>query len=351
MKHFLKDSQVKKLRKAHRRAKQKGDAHGADKIKSILLLNDCYSYEQIAKILLLDDSTIRRYADLYEKEGLKGLTRNNYTGGTSSLSQEQEVELIAHLESHTYHRAKDIARHIKETYGITYSEKGVVYLLHRLGFVYKKPKRIPGKADPEKQIEFIEEKYKKIKEKKGPHDRIYFMDATHPHHNPEPVCGWIKKGTTKEIRSNTGRNRLNINGAIDITDFNMIFREDTRINAQSTIELFKQMEEANPLADIIFVISDNARYYRAKNVTDYLARSKIELVFLPPYAPNLNLIERLWRFLRKKVLCHYYETFAEFRMACLSFFENLHDYKEQLATLLTENFEITGKNFSQTCLS
>lgn len=343
MKNFLNDSQVKELRKEHRKIRQRNEA---DRIKSILLLNDGYNYEQIAKILLLDDSTIRRYISIYEKEGLKGLMLNNYKGGTSLLSQKQKEELIAHLESHTYHRAKDIVKHIKETYNIEYSEKGIVYLLHLLGFVYKKPKRIPGKADPEKQIEFIKETYNKIKEKKGLHDRIYFMDATHPHHNPEPVYGWIKKGTIKEIKSNTGRNRLNINGAIDITDFNMIYREDDRINAESTIELFKQMEEKNPLAEVIFAIGDNARYYHAKNVTKYLARSKIELIFLPPYAPNLNLIERLWHFLRKKILCHYYETFAEFRKAYLSFFENIHDHKEELTSLLTENFEIIGKSIS-----
>jgi len=262
------------------------------------------------------------------------------------LSKEKEKELAEHLENHTYHRAKDIVAYVKERYNISYTEKGIVHLLHRLGFVYKRPKRIPGKADPDKQIEFIEKEYKKIKEIKGPNDRIYFMDATHPHHNPEPIYGWIKKGTTKEIKSNTGRQHININGAIDITDFNMVFREETRVNAQSTIELFKQMEKANPLAKTIFVISDNANYYRSKDVTKYLTSSRIKLIFLPPYAPNLNLIERLWHFLRKKVLGQYYETFTEFREACLTFFGNLHLYKEELSTLLTENFQIVGKHFS-----
>ena len=73
------------------------------------------------------------------------------------------------------------------------------------------------------------------------------------------------------------------------------------------------------------------------------------MVFLPPYSPNLNLIERLWKFFRKKILYHrYYPDLAEFKSVTLAFFKNLPTYREELRTLLTENFEITGKNLSQT---
>ena len=69
--------------------------------------------------------------------------------------------------------------------------------------------------------------------------------------------------------------------------------------------------------------------------------SRIKLIFLPPYAPNLNLIERLWKYFRKVVLYNrYYATFAEFKQACLDFFANLRSHRAALRTLLTENFEI-----------
>jgi transposase len=117
----------------------------------------------------------------------------------------------------------------------------------------------------------------------------------------------------------------------------------TRPSTESTIALFRQLEELNVLAARSYVICDNARYYRSKAVREYLKTSRIELVFLPPYAPNLNLIERLWKFFKKKILYNcYYETFAEFRTACEEFFANPHRYHRELRSLLTENFAIVG---------
>jgi transposase len=120
-------------------------------------------------------------------------------------------------------------------------------------------------------------------------------------------------------------------------------RFDESINAESTIALFKQLEQLNVLAVCIYVICDNARYYRSKAVREYLKTSRIELVFLPPYSPNLNLIERLWKFFKKKILYNrYYETFDEFRIACEEFFANPRKYHRELRSLLTENFAIVG---------
>ena len=98
------------------------------------------------------------------------------------------------------------------------------------------------------------------------------------------------------------------------------------------------------VATWIYVICDNARYYRSKAVQAYLKTSRIKLVFLPPYAPNLNLIERLWKFFKKQVLYNrYYETFAEFKAACEAFFSNPSQYEGQLRSLLTENFAVIGE--------
>ena len=98
-------------------------------------------------------------------------------------------------------------------------------------------------------------------------------------------------------------------------------------------------------AEVVYTICDKARYYISKKVKEYLGKSKIELVFLPPYSPNLNLIERLWKYFRKIVLYNeYYETFDEFRKACKSFFRQIKRYKEDLTSLLTENFQIINSN-------
>ena len=98
---------------------------------------------------------------------------------------------------------------------------------------------------------------------------------------------------------------------------NLVMRYDDTINADSTIKLFEQIKMAYPHAKKITIICDNARYYRSKMVRAYLENSSIELIFLPPYAPNLNLIERYWKYFKKIVLyISYYEPFKNlYRLA------------------------------------
>jgi transposase len=129
------------------------------------------------------------------------------------------------------------------------------------------------------------------------------------------LYGWIKKGERKEIKSNTGRKRININGALNAETREAIVVEANSINAESTICLLRKIEDCYPLAPYIYVFTDNARYYHSEAVANYLKTSKIILEPIPSYSPNLNLIERLWNFFHKKIHYNkYYETFAEFRI-------------------------------------
>lgn len=130
-----------------------------------------------------------------------------------------------------------------------YTPKGMTSLLHILGFAYKKPKHVPGKANRQAQEAFIE-KYNDLKKGKAPEDRIYFMDGVHPMHNSQPAYGWIKKGGNAILKTNTGRQRVNINGVYDIENQKVIVREDKSINAQSTIALLEQILKEQPLGMI-----------------------------------------------------------------------------------------------------
>ena len=249
-------------------------------------------------------------------------------------------ELEDFLEDPILPDAKSVINHIDTQYRVLYSVSGVTDLLHRLGFSYKKPTHVPGKQDPAKQQAFLEE-YEQIKAAKGENDPIYFTDATHPQHNSVPAYGWIKTGQEKELKANCGRQRLNINGAINIETLEPTTGFYDTINADSTMDLFYKIEAKHPDAETIYIIADNARYYHACLLKDPLEGTKIQLIYLPPYSPNLNLIERYWKFFKKTVMYnYYYETFEQFKQACKSFFRKRKNYLPELQNLLTENFHI-----------
>ena len=113
------------------------------------------------------------------------------------------------------------------------------------------------------------------------------------------------------------------------------------INSATVIELLKVLQENHLVSAKIYVILDNARSHHAKDVDSYCELSNIVIVFLPTYSPNLNVIERLWKFLRKKVFKdHYYATLDQFVSAIKDFLTHLERYMDELVTLMTDNFEI-----------
>lgn len=329
--------QINELRRAHRRAKDKREA---DRIKAVYSLAVGHSVQEVASILMIDEETLRNYVNRYKQGGVLELIANHYKGSSAQLTQEELMELDKHLEKNTYLTVEAVIAYVKGTYDVTYSVSGMRDLLHRLNYTYKKSKLVPAKADIKKQEKFLEE-LEETRENKGKNDPILYMDGVHPQHNTMLAYGWIKKGKDTIIKSNTGRQRININGALDSKTHDVIIRDDESINAISTIALLKKVEEVYPLAGVIYVVCDNARYYRSKLVREFLLTSKIQLMFLPSYAPNLNLIERLWKFMKKKILYNkYYEKFDNFKEATLGFFENIEQYKDELSSLLTNKFQL-----------
>ena len=335
--YSLTDQELLDLQVLHRESTEKRQA---DRIKAIVLLGSGWTPSQVAQVLLIDRTTVRTYYRNYKKGGINRLLEINYSRHRGHLSFEQQQALDTYLQKSLHITAKSIVAYVEKRWHVRYSESGMTDLLHRVGYVYKKPKLVPGKADAQAQKAFLKD-YEDLKNNKHKDDEILFMDAVHPQHNPVMAHGWIKQGKDYQICSNTGRQRLNINGAVSLDNMQLVMRYDDTINADSTIKLFEQIEAAYSAAPKITVICDNARYYRSNLVKDYLKDSRVDLMFLPPYAPNLNLIERYWKYFKKNILYNkYYETFKEFKQACVDFFENPDEHLSSLRSLLTENFQI-----------
>ena len=308
---------------------------------AILLIDKGWSLSEVAEALFLDIDTVRDYFARYNSGKLEALLNDNYKAKESLLTDGQKKQLLNHVDNHLYMDSKLIAAYIQLEFGVKYSRSGTHRLLHELGFVYKKPKQIPGGADPEAQDKFIQH-FQEFMAQKSPETPVYFTDAMHPTHNSAPAYGWILRGVEKELPANCGRQRLNINGALNIETHEIITQSVSSVNALATVELFRRIDKANPDAAVIYVISDNAGCYHSKLVMEYLesGQSRIKLWFLPAYSPNLNLIERVWGFFRRKVMNNrYYATFKEFTEEALMFFDCLSDYTDELLTLLTQKFQ------------
>jgi transposase len=332
----LTTKELKQLIIKHRSVREK---RYADRIKAIIMLDRGYSIQEVAEILLIDRDTVTNLVKKYIQEGVDGLIRDNFQTYTGRLTDDQENELRRYLTEHLFSTALEVLEYINKEYGIKYSHDGTVKLLHRLGFVYKKTKAVPAKADREKQETFISE-YETLRNtlKKG--EKIYFLDAMHPIHNNTPDYAWIEKGKEKEIKTVPGRSRLNINGVYSPCDHETILRSVPSVNAVSTLALLRAIANKHPELDRIIVFHDNARVNHSRYLKSRLPAT-IEMRPLPSYSPNLNLIERLWKYFRNEVTNnHYHATFEDFKTASSSFFKSLRGRKEKLASLMAENFHV-----------
>lgn len=317
MKIRLTIDEVAELKKIHKTVK---DGKSRDRIKAILLFDKGYTGREIAEVLLLDENTITSWRKRYLKRtNLTEYLFNECRGYAGKLSSKEEVLVIKYVEEELITDSKQIRLFIESSFGKIYSRSGIIDLLHRLGFRYKQTTLIPSKMNPEKQKAFkdtYEEFASNIKEDEA----IIFMDGMHPYHNPGISKAWIKVGQEKEVLSNSGRSRCNLNGAYNPMTQEVIVRNYKTINKDTVIEFFKEIEAFYVSKAEIYAIVDNAKYYKNQAVQTYLETSRINLVFLPTYSPNLNLIERFWKVLKKQVISNtYYEHFRDFQNAVLGF--------------------------------
>jgi len=325
-----------------RRVKQTRDVHERLRLCVILSRSEGISPELIAQTHRISVSSVYQYLLDYEKETK---TQHETKGGTESkLNKERTRELLLHLQEVTYLYTKDICRHVKAKYGIEYSRSGMNAWLKEHDFMYKEPHKVPGRLDPEKQMEFIE-KYEELKANLPKNEEIYFLDAVHPEFQSQAVCGWIKKGETKTLSTTNKQYRLHFVGAIALKNMKIIAREYETVNAENIIEFLKDLER-NSSAPKIHVICDNGRANKNKALQEYLKTSKIEMHYLPPYSPNLNPIERLWKIMReRKTYNKWYQNFAEFGAAIRQFFfEDILKIRQILKQRINDNFQLIELN-------
>jgi transposase len=317
---------------------------------ALVLLDDGWSCGDVAAALLLDDDTVRNWRKLFEQRGIEGLTSFDMGGSAGFLSAAQEDALKVFVSTTLPRSTRHVGAWIEKEFGLVYeSRSGLIALLHRLGLEYHKPNVIPRKLNEEKQKAFIAS-YENLLNSLGDDEAVLFADAVHPTHAARPVGCWAPSEEKLAIEQTSGRQRINIHGAIDLETGQTRMIEAQTVDALSTIKLLESIEALYPLLALIHVFLDNASYHHAKIVREWLAQPgrRIKLHFIPAYCPHLNPIERLWGVMHKNITHNKcYETCGEFAEATLTFLrDEVPTRWAEFCDSVTDNFRvISPKDF------
>ena len=297
------------------------------------------SNEMIGTLVGLNRDSVGDWVHRYQEGGFDVLCGINYGTNKSRLENHAESILKSFIEQPPM-SVNEAKSRIEAMTGISRSPSQVRSFMKRHGLHYIKAGHIPAKADVEKQRQWMKTTLEPaIKEAQNGECHLLFMDAVHFILQPFICALWCM--TRLFIKASSGRNRINVLGAVNSITKEVITLSNTSfISAETIVEFLKQLREL--YVDLpLKIVLDNARYQHCKLVENTAKELGIALLFLPSYSPNLNIIERLWKFSKKKILyAKYYETPSKFHDAINGFFQTVnHRYNSDLKNLLTLKFQ------------
>ena len=269
---------------------------------ALLLLDDGMSCAAIAKVLYPDDDTIRYWYQLFGEKGLSWLVDFGYKGRACELTAAQQDALKDWVAQTLPRTTTTVGEWIERSYGVSYTRSALIKLLARMDVEFRKPEVIPRKLDPTRQQAFIKA-YDNLLNNLGNDEAVLFADAVHPTHEVRPAGCWAPKDAKVALEQTSGRQRLNIHGAIDLETGATRMIEATTIDALSSIALLIAITLMYPTKRLIHVFLDNARYHHAVLVQEWLAKPgcRIKVHYIPSYCPHLDPIERLWGLMHRHV--------------------------------------------------
>jgi transposase len=315
------------------------------KMESLYLKSQGLEHQEIQRLCRISSkTTLTTYLKQYQEGGIEGLKQLNYPGQVSELLG-YAPSLEEEFKTRPPRSTSQAQATIEKLTGVKRSPTQIREFMKRLGLRCRKVGYVPGKATtPEKQAEQQAFKTQQLEprlaEAKAGQRVVLFMDAAHFVH--QVFLGFVWCFTRLFIPSPSGRKRFNVLGAVDaVTKEIHILTNETYINSATVCRFLVQIAQHYQANIPITIVLDNARYQKCYLVQACAAALDIELLYLPSYSPNLNLIERLWRFVKKECLYStYYPTFTEFKQTIDSFIQTAHlKHKAELETLLSWNFQ------------
>lgn len=297
------------------------------------------SSRRIAAIAGCGRNLVDRLIHDYNNGGVDSVLKIVPIPGRPNRLKSHMDEIRQRLDNDVPKNSAEAAHIILGISGISFSQTWTREIMHRCGFRFIKTQPIPGKACPEKQKEWVYALQPIIDEAKEGKRKLYFMDAVHFTLEAFTCHVWCREPLF--LKTGAGRNRFNLLGCVDPFSLDIIQSHSmVYVDAEQTKSFLEKVRSQS--GDIpVSIVLDNARYQHCRAVKDKAVELGIDLIFMPPYSPNLNIIERLWKYTRRHVLAgKYFDTPAKFHEALRHFFEDDYiNHKPNLRSLLTLKFQ------------
>jgi transposase len=311
------------------------------KLLAIKMVASDLKREEICSTLDITRTTLSAYVEQYNIGGLAATLEDRSYKPTSCLDGRFE-EIAERFKKDPPASAKQAVSVIEQITGVRLSASQVRSLMaKKLGMRFRKAGTLPGKADPQMQMDFFSRELEPRLEQAREGDRhLYFMDASHFLWGSFADYCWCFERVW--VRSASGRKRFNALGAVNAITKEMLCNyTEGSVNSETVCSMLIDINNAHPYGEISVVL-DNVPYQHARIVKAMAAILDIELVYLPPYSPNLNLIERAWKHVKKSALSNrHYETYESFKMAITNCIEAINStMKEEMQSLLSLKFQM-----------
>lgn len=330
-----------------RRRKASHDRRLYERLTAVLGVAAGRTRADVADLLGVSLTQLGEWLRVYRNEGLDALCEIHNKGDPGKLTPQQIEQLKAKVGTGCFRTSDQIRDWLQSAFAVSYSSSGIKDLLKRVGASYHKVTGFLWKADPDEQRAFVKRvaRHKRQAERPdAPRTRRYYVDACHPVWGLDLVfCCWLLVGQRLLVGMGSGRKRLNILGAYCPDDHEYVDYRLTRdnINGEQFVNFLRLLRSMHPHTERFILYVDGARYYNSPVVQEWLKRhAEFHLSQVPAYSPNVNLIERLWKFMRAKALSRWHKRFEDMQAAVSEVLDHLGNYRAELQTLMTEKFHI-----------
>lgn len=338
------------LDELHREAFGNPDTRGRKRCLAVYLKGQGLGHGEIARLVRVEGDTVTAWIKTYRDSGLAGLLSTHYRKNAGALDNYAESlrALFEKQPPHTVNQAIDM---IEGETGVRLKPSACRTFLKKLGMKFRKCGLTPGKMAVDEEQQRIQQTFHDhtlqplLEEAKQGRRQVLFVDAAH--FVMGAFLGLLWCFTRRLLPSSSGRKRHNVLGAYDPIRHEVVtLTNDTVINQEAFCLFLDKIADTYRDSGLpITLLLDNARYQKCAAVTEKAKGLGIALQYLPAYSPNLNLIERLWRFIKKQVLYStHYDQFATFKETIGNCLQDLGTrFRNKMETLMTLKFQLFSK--------